>query len=184
MAEDTTVQVTQRDTEDPPQRDTDEATNTGATQRVAEGEVQGADEQARTVAYASHLKVLDEKKKLQERLRKYEQDEEAALPELERTKKERDTYKKRYEELESRVRHSEAVAASASANAIYPEAVARLIPSDTDDFEAALKDIRKQYPAMFRTSSVDGGAGNNGQAPAATDMNSFIRSAIVGGRKG
>jgi len=178
MAEDqTTSEATQREAADQSLRDT-----TQTTQREAGGETQQQSDAGRTVSYASHMKLLDEKKKLQDKLQKYEEAETASLSETERATKERDRAKQELAQLRDEIRLSRIEAAAAKAGAVYPDAVASLIPADAVDareIERAIANLRKDRPRLFNTQTVDGGAGNgseNGTSPQ--DMNALIRNAM------
>lgn len=114
--------------------------------------------------------------KAQQAQKRLDDMERGQMSELEKLKvdneaitKERDTYREQ-------ARAAQVASAAGKAGAIYPDAVARLIPADAEDTEAALKEVRKQYPAMFRQGSADAGAGTNGK-PLTNDMNDILRSA-------
>jgi hypothetical protein len=125
----------------------------------------------------AYKKVQSEAKNLRDRLRKYEDPEKP--PEQSEHAQLQSKYDEAVDELKTlrgQVRTAQVASAAGKAGAIYPDAVARLIPADAEDTEAALKEVRKQYPAMFRQGSADAGAATNGK-PLTNDMNDILRSA-------
>lgn len=105
--------------------------------------------------------------------------EDEKLSSSEKLQKQLDVVMAERDSLAKEARQARVMGAAAKANALYPDAVARLIPDDATDFDSAVKDIRKSYPAMFRTSTADGGAGNGSEQP--TNMNQLIRARMAGG---
>lgn len=101
---------------------------------------------------------------------------EGMLSEAEKLQKQLADIQKERDDLRTQVFQSQVVAVAAKHGAKYPDAVAKLIPVDTDDAEAAVKALRKEYPDMFRATNPDGGAGGGSGLPA-NDMNAAIRSA-------
>ena len=81
--------------------------------------------------------------------------------------------------LKGRVQSAAAESAATRAGAMYPDLVAAKIPADVMDdpkkLEAAINEIKKQYPALFgkQSGSADGGAGGKPAAGA----NDWIRNA-------
>lgn len=171
MAEETQAQATQREAEGQSQRDTQP--EQAATQREAPQESQ--EQASNTVAYDSYQKVLNEKKSLQQRLKKYEEQEQQSLPELERLQAKLEAAEKRAAELEGRAWQGEVVAALSQAQAKHPTLLAKEIPPGTEDIEAAVRDLKRKYPDLFTRTDANAGSGNgNGQLPNLS-MNDLIR---------
>jgi hypothetical protein len=81
---------------------------------------------------------------------------------------------KQIAEMGATVRQREALAAATAAGAHKPALVAQLV-RDAEDFEQAVRDVRKEMPELFRRAgggSADGGAG--GSAPPMS-FNDVIR---------
>jgi hypothetical protein len=103
--------------------------------------------------------------------------ERGQMTELDKLKTDLQARDEELSTLRQKARIADAMNAAAKAGAVYPDAVARLVPSDSDDYDSALKEIRKTYPAMFRQQgSADAGAGTNGK-PLAGDFSDMIRQA-------
>lgn len=104
--------------------------------------------------------------------------ESQSLTETQKIQRERDQLAKERDDLLKEQHVNKAMAAAARAGARYPDAVAVLVSNDTKDYEAAIKEVRRKYPDMFRQSSgADGGAGgdnNNGNL----SMNDLIRQRV------
>lgn len=148
-------------------------------EKADEADTQAVDsdkEKEELVPKSKLVKTQNEAKNLRERLKKYEEAETSSLPELERVQKKLADVTKERDTLHEQIRSSQIQVAASKHGALYPDAVARLIASDEEDVEQAVKDIRKQYPAMFRTQSADGGA--NTQAAPTSDMNLALRRAV------
>ncbi|MBI2954239.1 MAG: hypothetical protein HYY30_07995 [Chloroflexi bacterium] len=85
-------------------------------------------------------------------------------------------------ELKGRVQMATAERAATKAGALYPDLVAAKIPAevlaDNKKLDAAIGEIKKQYPALFGQARglADGGAGG-GRNAAGSSMNDFIRRA-------
>ncbi len=86
--------------------------------------------------------------------------------------------------LTREVRAARAMGAAQKAGALYPDAVARLLPDaafeeDGKGLEAALGEIKKSYPGLFKAGagSADGGAQG---PPGKVDMNAMLRQAVRG----
>lgn len=107
--------------------------------------------------------------------------EKSQLSEKERLERELSETKARESALASQVRLHQAQSAAAKAGALYPDLVAAKIPPEAigneKQLDAAIADLKKQYPALFGRGggSADGGAGGN--TPAGGGMNQFIRLA-------
>lgn len=102
-----------------------------------------------------------------------------------RTKKplsDMEALQKKYQELADRIRESDLMTLAAKAGAMYPDAAAKLVPEDAEDLEAAVAEIKRQYPALFHPGSADGGAGQEPEqlrqqkAALGEDMNARLRA--------
>lgn len=103
--------------------------------------------------------------------------ERGQMTELDKLKTDLQARDEELSTLRQKARIADAMNAAAKAGAVYPDAVARLVPSDSDDYESALKEIRKTYPAMFKSNgSADAGAGTNGKPPTES-FSDMIRQA-------
>jgi hypothetical protein len=103
--------------------------------------------------------------------------ERGQMTELDKLKTDLQARDEELSTLRQKARIADAMNAAAKAGAVYPDAVARLVPSDSDDYDSVLKEIRKTYPAMFKSNgSADAGAGTNGK-PLSGDMNDILRAA-------
>lgn len=129
----------------------------------------------RTYSETAYRKVQSEAKNLRERLKQYEEAETQALPELDRLKKERTKLDSELTDLRNEIRTGRITSAAVKAGALYPDAVVRLVPDDADDYEKAIRDVQKAYPALFPKGNADGGAGTNGAHNNELDFNSLIR---------
>ena len=100
---------------------------------------------------------------------------ESGLSENEKLQKELKELRKEKEELSNQMRDAKITAAAAKLNAKYPSALSKLIPPETDldELDNAIKDLKKEYPDLFRTINVDAGA--SGETSPVTDMNALIR---------
>ena len=167
-----------------------------ATQADAQGQQQGqqsqadgsqtqaqGDEGARTfdAEYVKQLRAeaASWRTQAQQHKKRLEDIERGQMSDMEKLAKERDELKAERDALNAQVRTAQVVSIAAKSGAVYPDAVARLVPADAEDVEAALKQIRKDYPAMFRTQngSADAGAGTQNGRPPLSGMNDLIRQA-------
>lgn len=105
--------------------------------------------------------------------------ENGQLSEMQKLQKQLETAQSERDALSRDARLGKIAGAAAKAQAKYPDAVARLVPDDAEDIDSVMKQLRKDYPDMFRASSADGGAGQ-GQDNKPTDMNSLIRARLNG----
>lgn len=134
-------------------------------------------EQSQTVQYDKYKKVQSEAENLRKRLKAYEDKEAEMLPAHERLQRDYDNVKAERDALYTQVRQAEFISATSKAGAIYPDAVARMIAADTEDVDAAVKQLRKDYPGMFRTQGADAGAGNNNGRAHTNSFDDMLRSA-------
>lgn len=140
-----------------------------------------AGESPKTYSEAAYKKVTSEAHNLRTRLRELEEKENAALPEVDRTKKELLKLQAERDALRIEVHTNRVMSVASKAGALYPDAVVRLIPSDTDDIEKAVQQVQKQYPALFPKGSADGGQGASNGQHGQLSMNDIIRKRMNGG---
>lgn len=166
MADTQTVESTQAEQTTGPQAGQEAA----STQAV---------EAEKTVSWDKHQKVVSAERNLRERLKKYEEAEAASLSETERAQKELEKAKAERDEVLSEIRLTRIETLAGKYGAVYPDAIANLIPADLTgekDIDKAIQALRQSKPRLFQQGSADGGQGQHGRPNGQLDMNSIIRA--------
>lgn len=162
MADETQAADTQAESPPSPQA------GTQADSTQAEPEVE-------TISLDEAKKLRSENANLRKRAKELEEFEKSHLSEQEKRDRDYQAAMDRATELEQRLRETRAVAVAARIGAIYPDDVAKLMPSDLDlDDDRAVaqweKDYRRARPLLFHSEhgSADGGTRTVKTEPDAT----------------
>jgi hypothetical protein len=156
----------------------------------------GDNDGGETISLEEARKLRSENRSLRTRLKtaedKLQSSDDANLSELDRTVKDRDNWKGKYEALESSLKsdrvRAHAIEAASKIGAIEPTAVAKLIALGEVDFDNDLNPtnvndlvagIKKEHPRLFAATPGSGNGGERDQKPSGPNLFGVDRLASV-----